>query len=281
MTAGWRTVRRNDPADQYPEMIKPSSDDYVALARRTAARLAVVHGASADDLREVLEALGLIEPLSVSKPSARHRGQLGGSNPATALSGGKQAGSRARSTDDKGRWTPTERENPELCPKQLHPWTPENRITRPDRGDACKLCSNDTRRARRATLRSEKPAEPVRMCWLGKHPVQFGALECEPCREDRRQKQRQGHPLMERTAEKRRAASIEYALKVLSEMPTVEVSPVDSDGKPLPRCKSRLHYKTGRNVGSRSGNSRAGRCLACDRLSKARSKLKKWGVEAA
>jgi len=210
VTAGWRTVRRNNPADQYPEMIKPSSPDYVVLARRTAARLAVVHGASAEDLREVLESLGLVEPLSVSKPSGRHRGQMGGSNAPTARTGGPTGGSRARSTDEKGRWTPKERENPELCSKQLHPWTPDNQIHRPDRGVSCRACANLSRQARRVKARERanaekpvspkptKPAKPVkpktargpRMCGAGLHEIPPEHTECRPCTNTRAVKTR-------------------------------------------------------------------------------------------
>lgn len=264
MTAGWRTVRRNDPADQYPEMIKPSSPDFVVLARRTAARLAVVHGASADDLREVLEALGLIEPQTVSKPSARHRGQLGGSSaPAapTAVSGGPTAGSRARSTDDKGRWTPKTRENPELCPKQLHPWIPDNQICRNDRGGvSCRLCYNATTRARKAKKRPgrDEPAavetpklEPgQRLCGKRKHVLPPGGNECVPCR-------------YHRVNASRRKKTLAKAKELIAAEPTVEAAEFDTDGTPLLRCKRKWHHKPD-----------GGPCLPCKQISRAKQTVR-------
>jgi hypothetical protein len=57
-------MAHSDPTDTYPQSLVLSQfpDEYAPRAMRTAARLAQRHGASAGELRDVLEALGLIEP---------------------------------------------------------------------------------------------------------------------------------------------------------------------------------------------------------------------------
>jgi hypothetical protein len=185
MTGAWRTIRRNDPADQYPERTDPSSPEFVVLACRTAARLAVAQGASAGDLREVLEALGLIEPLkpsvSLKVVPARQGDQTATDGPPTVTSG------------PGGQFRAPRRLDPTLCPKQLHPWTPENIVpgSSPSRGGSCRLCGNETRRVRRAANRTTKPAQPAvvitskeRRCASGEHVLPNGG-RCGECKNRR------------------------------------------------------------------------------------------------
>ncbi len=57
-------MSHSDPASAYPRsLILPEfPEEYAPLAMKTAARLAHRSGASAGELRDVLEALGLVDP---------------------------------------------------------------------------------------------------------------------------------------------------------------------------------------------------------------------------
>jgi hypothetical protein len=148
-------------------------------------------GASPGELREVLEALGLIEPPgavreSPATPTQGHPEPTVG--PSTGRTDPKSAPSMGTSTAVSRR---IRRSNPNLCAQQLHPWIRENIRERPGRADQCKLCQNEARRARRQRVRAaNRPHEVAgqRMCGTGEHLLPWGSGECKPCRK-RRDKQ--------------------------------------------------------------------------------------------
>jgi len=286
-----RTIRRNDPADQYPERVDPSSPEYVARAIRMTAILATKASptATAEELRDVLEALGLIERLKPSvsvvktfpgpvtpKPAAD--GSTGDSAPVPAPR--KSRGPRDTS----------------LCGKRRHAMTGDNVRIREDGRRRCRACATDWAGGKR-TLKIERPrSEPVdpgpRMCGSGTHPLPDGG-ECKQCKNDRAKRYRAKasaagaagktaakKSAAEEAAANRRAAAIKHARDILAAASNVEVPPLVENGVPVPRCEKLLHYKVGENLGARqAGTNKVGRCLACDRVSRAKIRLRELAGE--
>lgn len=253
MTGAWRTIRRNDPADQYPERTDPSSPEFVVLACRTAARLAVAQGASAGDLREVLEALGLVEPVSRSNKVDT-----------AALTGSRETESDTPTTKPAPKAAPRKTRaarDTSLCGKGRHRMTGDNVRIRADGRRRCRACTREWGNGERHEAEPAPPPIPAapgkRMCGAGEHPLPYGG-ECLPCKNRRSQ-------------ESRRRNAIARARAVIAEIPMVEASPVDACGAPILRCAKRLHHNVGVNRGKRK--SGVGPCLPCRKITRARQIL--------
>ena len=263
------TVRRNDPADQYPERVDPSSPEYVARAIRMTAILATKASPSgtAAELRDVLEALGLIERLkrsvSLTVVSASQGDQTATAEPATGDSAPAPTPRKQRGPRDTS-----------LCGKRRHAMTGDNVRIREDGRRRCRACATDWAGGKRTSkIERPKPA-PVdpgpRMCGSGTHLLPNGG-ECKTCKNDRAKRYRAKVSASGKTAAKksavveaaanRRAAAIKHAQDIIAAASNVEVPPkVGENGSPVPRCEKLLHYKVGDNLGARqAGTNKVGR----------------------
>lgn len=162
-------------------------------ARVNTAGIALRLNASCEETRDVLEALGLIEPLSGPVPPRVSQPQPASPKPAPGPSTAKPAARKG-----------PRRPDPTLCPKQLHPSTPENM----DGSGRCKPCRNTRRRA----------SATVRPGWVS-GPAGTARV-------------------------RRRVAAVARARELLAEEPTVEASPVNEFGMPVLRCSKRVHHKS-------------------------------------
>jgi len=79
-------------------------------------------------------------------------------------------------------------------------------------------------------------------------------------------------------ATRRTQTAIARARIVIAGIPTVEAAPVDERGRPIPRCRSRMHHKIGANVPVRKDGNLP--CLACAQIAKAKATLRNLAGEA-
>ena len=259
-----RTIRRNDPADQYPERVLPSSDDYRVRALRMLAILAVKADppGSAADVRDAAEALGLIEPLkpslSVVKP---------GPGPVTPKPAAGVSTSNSAPVP-----TPRKRRAPRdtsLCGKRRHAMTGDNVRIRSDGRRRCRACATDWAGGKRTPhvprpVVVEEPEE--RMCGNRLHPLPVGSGECKPCKNSRARKKRSDNT-------SRREAAIARAREILAGFPFDEVAPVDEFGAPVRRCKKRIHHRPDTSVGSQM------QCVPCHQIAQAKATLRRLAGE--